>query len=98
MNKTDETEAAYRNGYAEGFAAGKAAALPCRIGDVVFGLRRYGDQRLLKRGKVKGMAYNEKMELEIHVNQIGKGLWGRDIFSNEIDARAALAGMERRVG
>ena len=98
MNNHDATETAYRNGYAAGFEAGKAAALPCKIGDKVFGLRRYCDQRLLKHGTVRGMSYNERMELEIHVHQIGKGVWGRDIFGNEADARAALAGFERRVG
>ena len=97
MDKHDATETAYHNGYADGFAAAKKSLLPCKIGDKVFGLRRYGDQRLLKYGKVKGISYNEKMELEIHVHQIGKGIWGRDIFGTEADALAALHGFERRM-
>lgn len=97
MNTHDATEIAYRNGYAAGFEDGKKAGPPCKIGDKVFGLRRYGDQRLLKYGTVKSMSYNEKMELVIHAHQIGKGVWGRDIFGSEVDARAAQAGFERRI-
>ena len=98
MNNHDATETAYRNGYAAGFEAGKAAALPCKIGDKVFGLRRYNDQRLLKTGKVSQMYYDDDMNLVICVRQVCRGIWGRDIFGNEADARAALAGFERRVG
>ena len=98
MDKHDATETAYRNGYADGFADAKKALLPCKIGDKVFGLRRYCDQRLLKYGTVKAMSYNERMELEIHVHQIGEGVWGKDIFATKEDALAVLHGFERRVG
>ena len=98
MDSHTATETAYRNGYAEGFADARKALLPCKIGDKVFGLRRYNDQRLLKCGKVSQMYYDDDMNLVICIRQVCRGIWGRDIFGNEADARAALAGFERRVG
>lgn len=97
MNNHDATESAYRNAYAEGFAAGKAAALPCRIGDTVFVLKPYADQYLLKSGRVSQMYYDdERMNLVICVKHIMRGLWGRDIFATEAEARKAAADRGRR--
>lgn len=100
MNNYDATEAAFRNGYAEGFAAGKkASALPCKIGDTVFVLKSFSDQRLLKSGKVSQMYYDdERMNLVICVRHIMRGLWGRDVFATKEEALEALNSRERRIG
>lgn len=91
MDRHDATEQAYRNGYAEGFAAAKAAAVPCKMGEPVFALRRYNGQCILKRERVIGMEYDKDMQLKIHVRHTCKGgLWGVDVFDKEADALAAL--------
>lgn len=95
MDKHDATEQAYRNGYADGFAAAKKSLLPCKIGDKVFGLRRYSYQRILKQGVVEGISFDKDMNLVIHARQIGKGIWGRDMFATEAEARAAQAASVR---
>lgn len=89
---------AYRNGYAEGFEAGKKAGLPCKIGDKVFGLKQYGDQILVRRGKVTQMDYSETMNLRIHVERVCWGAWGRDIFATPEEAFAEQSRRGRRVG
>lgn len=97
MNNHDATETAYRNGYAAGFAAAKAAALPCMIGDTVFVLKPYADQYLLKSGRVSQMYYDdERMNLVICVKHIVRGLWGRDVFATEAEAREAAATRGKR--
>ena len=98
MDKHTAGEVAYRNGYAEGFAAAKAAAVPCKIGDVVFALRRYNSRCLLKHERVLGMEYDKDMRLIIHVRHTCRGIWGVDVFGNEAEACAALARNERRYG
>ena len=96
MDKFPEKDAAYQCGYKDGYNAAKAELIPCKIGDKVFGLRRYGDQRLLKTGRVTSMFYNENMELVISAYQITRGIWGKHIFATVEEARAALAEYERR--
>ena len=97
MELENVTEAAYRNGYAEGFAAAQAAAVPCRIGDMVFVLKPYADQYLLKSGRVSQMYYDdERMNLVICVKHIMRGLWGRDVFATEAEAREAAATRGKR--
>ena len=98
MDPYTATEQAYRNGYAEGFEAGKAAALPCKIGDKVFGLKQYCDQILVRRGKVRAMEYDQNMNLVIHVERICTGTWGKDIFSTPDEAFAELKSRGRLVG
>lgn len=98
MNNHDATEAAYRNGYADGFAAARISAPPCKIGDTVFGLRRMGERRLLKCGKVSAMFYNEDMELVIVASHVCRGLWGQHVFGTQAEAEEALRRHERRMG
>lgn len=98
MDPYTATEQAYRNGYAEGFEAGKKAGLPCKIGDRIYGLRRYGDQLLLKTGKVCDMYYDDEMRLVIHARHVCRGFWGRDVFGNEADALAELKSRGRLFG
>ena len=97
MNNHDATEQAYRNGYAEGYAAGQKTGLPCKIGDNVYVLKPYAEQFLLKSGRVSQMYYDdERMNLVICVKHIMRGLWGRDVFATETEAREAAAIRGRR--
>lgn len=98
MDKHDATEQAYRNGYADGFADAKKSLLPCKMGDSVWGLRRYRDQRLLKYGKVSQMYYDNEMRLVVVMRNCCRGIWGKTIFATKEDALAELHGVERRVG
>ena len=97
MDRHDATEQAYRNGYVEGFAAAKAAAVPCKIGDTVFALRKYLDKCLLKHERVIGMEYDKDMQLQIHVRHTCQGLWGVDVFGTKEEALAEMQRHERRV-
>ena len=43
---------------------GRLIELPCKIGDTVYGIRRYQD-RIVKAGTVSEMFYNQNLELSL---------------------------------
>lgn len=67
--------------------------LPCKIGDTVYGIRRYQD-RIVKSGTVSEMFYNQNMELIIAIKNVCRGCWGKQIFATLEEAEAALKGAE----
>lgn len=95
MDKHDATETAYRNGYADGFADAKKHYQPVQMGDLVWGLRHYCDQRLLKCGRVSAISYNEEMQLCVTLKNACKGVWGREIFATQEEALEALGRVKR---
>ena len=70
---------------------GKLIKLPCKIGDTVYGIRRYQD-RIVKAGTVSEMFYNRDGELIIAIKNVCRGCWGRQIFETREEAEAALKG------
>ena len=70
---------------------GKLIELPCKIGDTVYGIRRYQD-RIVKSGTVSEMFYNQNMELIIAIKNVCRGCWGKQIFATLEEAEAALKG------
>ena len=67
--------------------------LPCKIGDTVYGIRRYQD-RIVKYETVSEMFYNQNMELIIAIKNVCRGCWGKQIFGTREEAEAALKGAE----
>lgn len=72
---------------------GRLITLPCKIGDTVYGIRRYQD-RIVKAGTVSEMFYNRDGELIIAIKNVCRGCWGKQIFGTREEAEAALKGAE----
>ena len=64
--------------------------LPCRMGDVVWGLKIYRDKLIPKQGIVHQMYYGEDMRLCICVKGVCRGQWGKNVFGSEQEATEAL--------
>ena len=72
---------------------GRLITLPCKIGDTVYGIRRYQD-RIVKAGTVSEMFYNRDGELIIAIKYVCRGHWGEKIFRTLEEAETALKGAE----
>ena len=72
---------------------GRLVELPCKIGDTVYGIRRYQD-RIVKLGTVSEMYYNRDMEQIIAIKNVCRGCWGKQIFGTREETEAALKGAE----
>ena len=68
--------------------------IPCRMGDVVWGIRKYNGGRKVKQGIVKQMFFGEDMRLCICVTGACRGEWGKTIFATKEEADAMLAKIE----
>ena len=70
---------------------GRLIELPCKIGDTVYGIRRYKG-RIVKSGTVSEMFYNQYGELIIAIKNVCRGCWGKQIFATLEEAETALKG------
>lgn len=70
--------------------AGRLIELPCKIGDAVYGIRRYHSERKVQSGVVSEMYFSQKNRLIIVIKNIGRGYWGESIFGSQEEAEAAL--------
>lgn len=70
--------------------AGRLIELPCKIGDAVYGIRRYHSERKVQSGVVSEMYFSQKNRLIIVIKHIGRGYWGESIFGSFEEAEAAL--------
>lgn len=70
--------------------AGRLIELPCKIGDTVYGIRRYHDIRIVQSGIVSEMYFSQENRLIIVINHICRGYWGENIFGSFEEAKAAL--------
>lgn len=70
--------------------AGRLIELPCKIGDAVYGIRRYHSDRKVQSGVVSEMYFSQKNRLIIVIKHIGRGYWGESIFGSFEEAEAAL--------
>lgn len=72
-----------------------AVEVPCRMGDVVWGIARLSKGRVyVKQGVVYQMFFGEDMRLCICVKNVCRGEWGKNVFATEAEALAAIG--ERR--
>lgn len=74
---------------------GRLITLPCKIGDTVYGIRRYKG-RIVKSGTVSEMFCNQYGELIIAIKNVCRGCWGKQIFATHEEAEAALKGAEKK--
>lgn len=69
---------------------GRLISLPCKIGDTVYGIRRFHGDRIVKSGTVSEMYFNQNMKLVIVIKNLCRGGWGKNIFRTKEEAEAAL--------
>lgn len=74
----------------------KNIELPCRIGDMVWGIRGYYGHRHVKCGFVSEMYFNDEMQLVVAVKHINRGIVGKHVFLTREEAEAAVREMERQ--
>ena len=70
--------------------AGRLIELPCKIGDTVYGIRRYSGVRKVLSGIASEMYFSQKNRLIIVIKHIGRGYWGESIFGSFEEAETAL--------
>lgn len=70
--------------------AGRLIELPCKIGDTVYGIRRYHGVRKVQSGIVSEMYFSQKNRLIIVIKYVCRGYWGENIFGSQEEAEAAL--------
>ena len=73
---------------------GRLIKLPCKIGDTVYGTRRWHGTKIAKAGTVSEMFYTQEGKLMIVVKYVCRGYWGEKIFATLEEAEAALKGAE----
>lgn len=60
------------------------AVLPCKIGDIVWGIKKHNNGRLfVKQGIVSQMYYGDDMQLCVCVKRVCRGQWGKNVFATK---------------
>ena len=96
LDMDEKTYEGYRNildklaHYEDLEEAGRLIELPCKIGDTVYGIRRYHDIRIVQSGIVSEMYFSQENRLIIVIKDICRGYWGENIFGSFEEAKAAL--------
>jgi hypothetical protein len=64
--------------------------VPCKIGDIAWGLRKRNGVPTPLKGKVSEIFFvGPEMKLCIVVAQVCRGTWGENVFATEDEAREA---------
>ena len=74
---------------------GRLITLPCKIGDTVYGIRRWHGTKIAKAGTVSEMFYTQEGKLMIVVKYVCRGHWGEKIFRTLEGAEAALKEVDK---
>ena len=90
MKTHEATEQAYKNGYEKGKQ--DALGVPCKMGDLVWGIKKHSYGMKVKPGIVSQMFYGEDMRLCICVKNVCRGEWGKNVFATEEEAVAKMDG------
>ena len=64
--------------------------LPCKIGDIVWGIRKHNRGMEAKQGEVYQMFFGEDMELCLCVKHVCRGEWGKNIFATKEETELAI--------
>lgn len=67
------------------------AEIPCRIGDVAWGIRCYKGIHRAQKGFVNEIFFTNQMRLTISIKHVCLGEWGKKIFATEEECNAAIA-------
>lgn len=68
--------------------------VPCKIGDVVWGIRSYKGVPRAQCGFVSEMQFTKQMQLLITIKYVCLGRWGEKIFATQAECEAAIAKMK----
>lgn len=71
-----------------------AVVLPCKVGDYVWGIKRWNRGIKAIQSVVTQMYIVDDMRLSIVVKGVCRGEWGRNVFATKEEAEAAIG--ERR--
>ena len=71
-----------------------AVELPCKMGDIVWGIKKYNRGREAMQGVVHQMFFGDDMRLCICVKNVCRGEWGKNVFATKEEAEEELAKME----
>ena len=66
-----------------------AVSVPCRMGDEVWGLKKYRSRLIPEEGVVYQMYFGDDMRLCICVKNVCRGEWGKNVFATKEEAEAA---------
>ena len=69
---------------------GRLVVLPCKVGDLMWGIRRFGTNRKVQQAPVTAMNFLDDMTLSIALGKVCSGEYGKKIFSTREDAERAL--------
>ena len=90
MKIHEATEQAYKNGYEKGKQ--DASGVPCKMGDLVWGIKKYNRGQEVQQGVVHEMFFGEDMRLCICVKNVCRGEWGKNVFATKEEAVAKMDG------
>ena len=68
--------------------------VPCKIGDVVWGIRCYKGVPRAQYGFVSEMKFTHQMKLLITIKHVCLGHWGEKIFATQAECETAIAKMK----
>ncbi len=65
--------------------------IPCRIGDVVWVIKKYNGALVIRKGIVSEIFFvGSDMQVCIVVERLARGVWGETVFETESEALAKL--------
>lgn len=67
-----------------------AVPVPCKIGDVVYGVRDYKGKPNVQKGFVSEIFFTKEMKLMIVVKHVCRGHWNEKVFPTYEAAEAAI--------
>lgn len=68
--------------------------IPCKIGDVAWGIRNYKGVPRAQKGFVNEIFFTNRMELRVSIKHVCLGEWGKKIFATEEECIAAIVAMK----
>lgn len=77
--------------YREAEQAGRLVVLPCKVGDDVWFVRKFGKGQCIKRAKVSCINIDFRGEVFVSARRISGGYIGKTVFMTREEAEAALA-------
>ena len=73
---------------------GRLVVLPCKVGDNVWFVRKFGKERCIKRAEVSCINIDCRGEVFVSARRISGGYIGKTVFLTHEEAEAALKGGE----
>ena len=76
--------------------ANGVTVLPCKLGDMAWGIKRLHLGNVVKQGEVYQMYFGEDMRLCICVKSVCRGEWGVNVFGTKEEAEEAVGKMTKK--